>query len=136
MKITKSLEEAYRNTLYCAQGMTLRIGEKHPAMDVFLHKHEEICWCFITAFNPFSQEYPLEENLIRNRELKDRLHEQGFVKIFDGEGRGISGDWPPESSFLVLGLSRLEAKAMGKHFKQNAIVWGKIAQEAELVFLV
>ena len=64
------------------------------------------------------------------------LLERGYTKIFEGEGRGLTGTWTPEASFLVLGMSRRDAEVVGKHFRQNAVVWGAIAQEAELVLLV
>ena len=136
MKISKQLENAYRETLYCTQGMVLRIGKKSRAMDIFLRTHEERCWGFITAYNPESRSYPLKTNILRNAQLKDMLLERGYTKIFEGEGKGLTGNWTPEASFLVLGISRLDAELVGKHFRQNAVVWGEIEQEAELVLLV
>ena len=136
MKVPASLEEAYRNTLYCAQGMSLQVGQKHPVMDIFLDRYAETYWCFVTAYNPYSQAYPRAENTHRNAQLKNMLLLQGYTKIFYGEGRGIIGNWPPEASFLVLGISRCAAQKVGKSFQQNAIVWGEKGREAELVFLV
>lgn len=34
-----------------------------------------------------------------------------------------AGQWPQEKSFFVLGVDLETARAIGQHFKQNAIVW-------------
>ena len=40
-------------------------------------------------------------------------------------GRGIGSDetWPPEESFLALGLGYEQAVHIARHYGQNAFVW-------------
>ena len=39
-----------------------------------------------------------------------------------GEGRADAGDWPPEASTLVFGMLRPGAAALGRRWRQNAVV--------------
>lgn len=52
---------------------------------------------------------------------------------FEGEGIGDNGTWPPEPSYLVLGICRPDAIALGHRFEQAAIVAGDAGGTAELI---
>lgn len=67
-------------------------------------------------------------------ELKRYLGLHDFA-FFEGEGRGRFGEWPPEPSILAFELSRAEASAIGRRFRQNAIVYVRRGRPAELVML-
>ncbi|MFT6830906.1 MAG: hypothetical protein ACJAZN_001063, partial [Planctomycetota bacterium] len=43
--------------------------------------------------------------------------------FIEGQGRHPSGGWAPEASLLVLGLQRDEAAALGRRWRQNAVLW-------------
>ena len=70
----------------------------------------------------------------RQRELEKQLSRMGLPYL-RGEGRGETGDWPPEQSALVLGVTRETAKAVGRAWQQNAIVFTRLGREAELIML-
>jgi hypothetical protein len=44
-------------------------------------------------------------------------------RIIKGAGSDPSGGWPPEESFLVLGLGLEAARTLGREFHQNALLW-------------
>jgi hypothetical protein len=50
-------------------------------------------------------------------------------------GKDPTGVWTPEPSWLILGITRPKAIAIGQKFEQNAIVYGELNQAAELQWL-
>ena len=110
----------------------MRVGECPPRLDVLLERVGRSGWCFVTAWNPRSVEQPLELNRASNHALKADLDALG-CPIFAGIGRAVNADWTPEESFLALGLDRDQAAALGRSYDQNAVVWGRAGQAAELV---
>jgi hypothetical protein len=88
----------------------------------------------ITAWNPFSKSLTAGANAYWDRELKSYLGARGFA-FLAGEGRGQTGEWPPESSILAFGMSRAQAATIGRRFRQNAIVYVPLGRPAELVIL-
>jgi Protein of unknown function (DUF3293) len=129
-----SLKEAYRKTRYTIfnRPFVIEIGKHCQTLDEQLQKHAAVEWAYITAWNPYSNVLSQEENDSRHQLLmasvKDYPH-------WEGEGIGTDSNWQPERSLLVLGISRKEAISIGKHFEQNAIVYGRIGEPAELIEL-
>jgi len=80
------------------------------------------CAGYVTACNPFSQPVGRWRNALRQRRLENELIRRGLV-YFHGCGEHISGPWPAEPSFLVLGLSREEAAELGRRYRQNAVLF-------------
>lgn len=77
---------------------------------------------FLTACNPGSARSSDAENEARQSELAcilDGMH----LAYIDGMGLHPRGGWDGEPSFLVLGMSREDACAVGRRFGQNAVVW-------------
>jgi hypothetical protein len=105
-------------------------------------------WTYITAFNPYSEECSKEKNRQQNQQLLEELqgHPDNFI-IRYGFGTGSDYDkqkrlseqsnltWQPEESFLVIGISREDAIAVGKKYKQNAILFGEKSNPTELVVI-
>ena len=107
-------------------------------------------WTYITAFNPYSdlKMQSMEENQNKNEQLLKELKEHpdkfiirygfGTGSEYD-EQKGISEQsnlkWQPEESFWVLGISREDAMAFGRKYKQNAILFGEKSTPTELVIL-
>jgi Protein of unknown function (DUF3293) len=129
---------AYRATDYVAysdgRAFPIRIGQHSLVIDRLLTRMKTRSGAFITAWNPFSKTQSAGANLYRDRELKAYLSARGFPYIA-GEGRGTTGEWPPESSILALGMSRMQAAFIGRRFRQNAIVYVPLGRPAELVML-
>ena len=101
----------------------LRIGEECAILDVHLAGSAEPGAAFITASNPGSVVCSDEENQQRNHALRVRIDELGVSAVYAGQGRGTDGQWPPEQSFLILGISRSYADLLAAEFGQVAYVW-------------
>ncbi|MFV0389319.1 MAG: DUF3293 domain-containing protein [Pyrinomonadaceae bacterium] len=109
----------------------IKVGKTSKELDQLLTEHSATTWCYITAFNPFSEELSPNENLVRNDNLREEL--RGFV-VVDGESVDLDGNWKPERSFLVLGIDRDTSVLLADKFRQRAIVYGTKGAPAELVF--
>jgi hypothetical protein len=129
---------AYRATDYVAHSdsrvFMIRIGHHSLVIDGLLTRMNAKSGAFITAWNPFSKSLNLGPNEFWNRDLKRYLIGRGFSFV-DGEGRGRTGDWSPEPSIFAFGISRMEASAIGRRYRQNAIVYVPLGRPAELVML-
>src|ERR1700738_5004435 len=120
------LVSAYRATDDVAHGngwvVVIRIGRHSLVVDGLLARMHARNGAFITAWNPFSKCLSSGANEYWNRELKRYLIVRGFIFV-EGEGRGRAGEWPPEPSVFAFGISRTEAAAIGRRYRQNAIVY-------------
>jgi hypothetical protein len=75
---------------------------------------------------------PHRTNEEKNNQLRNDL--TGYI-LFDGEGVGSDQSWQPEKSFLILGIGLDDAMLIGKKYRQNAIVVGKIYEEPQLIWI-
>jgi hypothetical protein len=128
---------AYRATTFRSHTFSgtidIRIDQAHPQLDL-LHRNASVqSWCFITAYNPRSNPLSQIMNERRQEALREAIASRGLA-VFEGEGIGDDGTWPAEPSFLVLGISRSDAMALGRQFDQAAIVVGDTGGPAELLF--
>ena len=132
----RELWRAYRNTVFEADlpggRIDIRVGEHHSALDEALRHAGCDCSCFITAWNPASEQLDQVESDGRNAALADELKREGLL-AYSGRGRDPEGAWAAEESFLVLGLMREAALAAGQRHGQNAVVWGKVDGPARLL---
>ncbi len=75
-------ETAYLQTNYVVQNeerqIIIRIGEYNLALDELLKLNKAESWAFITAYNPYSNSLPVEENENRQAKLLTRLKESNF----------------------------------------------------------
>lgn len=133
--ITTTLLEAYKATCYeiIDPKVAIFIGQENEALQTFLKENEITNWCFITAWNPFSNALPTEENSALNESLRLDLKD---YKILEAQGKDTIGNWPPEPSFFVANISEDQAIALGKKYQQNAIVYGTINETARIITLV
>jgi hypothetical protein len=117
------LRAAYLSTTYMAGEIRIRIGED-PHVDAS-------SWAFVTAENPRSEPDSAERNAARMRALENDL--RGY-RTLRGRGEPAAGStWKAEESFLVLGIDRAAAIALGRKYGQNAIVFGERGRPAELI---
>ncbi|MBA2351881.1 MAG: DUF3293 domain-containing protein [Burkholderiales bacterium] len=132
-----SLAAAYRRTNYMVDhdggSFAIRVGEASEEVDALLQQRAQTSWAYITACNPRSERLALEENQWRQTDLRNYLREMGYC-IFAGRGVAQEPGWPPEESFLVIGISREAATMLATMLEQNAVVVGTQGAPAELVF--
>jgi hypothetical protein len=100
----------------------LRVGQFSEQLASHYRSQEVTTALFITAYNPFSAPTPEGENQASQARLWSRLSDLTPL-VWNGEGRGRIGDWPPEPSFLALGADYDAACALGREFGQNAIIF-------------
>ena len=119
---------AYRQTSFFADTprgyLRLRIDERNPELDAVLAAEGAQSWAYVTACNPGSVALSKSENVQRQQMLEQAVREAGFV-FFRGEGVGDDGQWSPEPSLLILGITRAQAVDLGRRFGQRAIVYGE-----------
>jgi len=89
---------------------------------------------FITAYNPFSVAHTDLQNTEANEKLCALLRPH-CVAVLEGKGQDSERQWPAESSFLGLGISREQSCALGIEFQQNAIVYIGSDALPELILL-
>lgn len=125
-----ALDLAFRQTTYRVHAPTgtidLRIGEQPDA----LSGHS---WAFLTAYNPLPRNLEDAENQRRQQTFLAQLQNEGRT-FYLGEGRSDDGSWPPEPSFLVLGVTLEQATALAATYEQLAFVYGARGGLAELVW--
>ena len=129
--------QAYLETDYHVHGdapVTLNIGVANPTLSALYKAHRIESSAFITACNPFSQPFDESANADRQAALARELQQRSLSYI-EGIGQHPSNEWLGEPSFLVLGLSREAAMALGNRHEQNAIVWCGVDAVPELVLL-
>lgn len=128
MGVSETLLRAYRAAEYVVFGdpqVVVRIGAPAPQLGRA---------AFVTACNPEGKPQDDDTNRAAQAQLEARL-EKGGWRYVRGEGRDPAGGWKAEPSFLVLGIPKDEAEALGRRFRQNAIVYLEPGRPAELVVL-
>ncbi|WP_397474872.1 DUF3293 domain-containing protein [Pusillimonas sp.] len=136
-RIPASTLAAYRQTDYrveAPQPFTLKIEHANQALLALHRQYGVSSSAFITACNPYSRMLPDIQNAERQQRLAKMLTRDGWAYLL-GSGQHISGPWPAEASFLVLGVGREEAARLGRAFHQNAIVYCGADCKPELVLL-
>jgi Protein of unknown function (DUF3293) len=136
--VSPDLIQAYKDAYYCVfmkeKRFDLRIGEKSEFLQSLCMESGSKSALFITAYNPEGIAHPSDENIKFQRELGDIAANIADL-IFEGEGGDPSGIWPPEQSYLIIGVDRSTSIELGKRFRQNAILWIGSDYIPELVML-
>ncbi len=130
------LLKAYRETDYRVAGngadFVIRIGEHSPGLNALLVAQGLKAAAFLTAWNPFSEATDTEKNEQAQVSLETDVARLGLVAL-PGEGVGRDGNWPPEPSSLIMGITRDQADFLARKYRQNAWVWIESGRAAELV---
>ena len=136
MPLTPKTLEAYRNADYVVfadRTVVMRIGQPSPELDALISAEGATTAAFVTAANPRGEKRADEENGVANAALQSFVAAAGYPHFW-GEGRDPFGGWA-EPSFLVIGIYRANAEALGQLFEQNAFVFCEIGKPPELVIL-
>ena len=136
MSISPEQLEAYKKADYVVfadRQVVVRLGEINPELDVLLDAEGATTAAFITAANPRGEKRSDTENGVANAALQSFVSAAGYPHFW-GEGRDPFGSWA-EPSFLVIGIYRANAEALGQLFEQNAIVFCEVGRPPELVVL-
>jgi hypothetical protein len=128
------LIQAYKETDFNVYEpkITIKVGQINQELDRLLQNQNCLTWAYLTAWNPYSELTDDRTNEEKNNQLRNDL--TGYI-LFDGEGVGYDQNWQPEKSFLILGIALDEAILIGKKYRQNAIVVGKIYEEHQLIWI-
>jgi hypothetical protein len=135
--VDPDLLAAYVQTTYWVssqpQPIGLRIGQKSALLARLLAARQVSQWAFVTAWNPRSQLRSDWYNIGRENALLREVCRRG-LQWLPGLAAGDGSDWPAEPAMLVLGISRAEARRVGRRFRQNAVVVGERGGVAQLVW--
>lgn len=131
----EQLKTAYEQAVYriFTPALYWKIGDQLPQIDTLLQDHSVNSAIFITACNPFSQLCTPAENQQKTAALALWLDQQGLTAI-SGQGEDPNGVWPPEHSFLILGVNAQEGKLLGRQWQQNAVVQLRAGQPVKLLW--
>jgi hypothetical protein len=129
--------QAYRETDYRVLGdvpLTLRVDAVCPELLLLHARYQTRCSAFITACNPQGRFIAAPLNAQRQQALLAELSRRKLAAI-PGIGQHPTNQWPGEPSFLVPGVTRRAARALGRQFEQNAIVWSGLDVVPKLILL-
>jgi len=134
--LDRRLVEAYLRTAYrtLSPPFEIKIGMKNAVLEKWAAARNFQTCAIVTAWNPRSKIVSEEENLLKNKELEVELQQVSRL-VLPGLNAGGLGDWPPEESFWVLGISANDAIRVGRFFNQNAVVWWEKSGVPELWWL-
>jgi hypothetical protein len=127
-----NLLRAYRSTTWKISlpggAVELRVGDTLPSSTAVAPGF------VITAYNPSSKLASHEENLAAHALLAmDLTGRAAAIHPSLAEGTGAAARAWTEPGFLVRGLSRARAVALGERYGQNAIVW--IEEDGRVVLI-
>lgn len=139
----KELKQHYLDSIYTVfvvnKKHEIKIGETVPTVINELLKKAKTA-VILTAWNPRSQPFSLQENKSRNNYLRVSLMKNNF-SIFDALGEGkdesdsvLGTGWPAEESFFILGIAKEEIENLVVEYGQNAYVWLEYDKPAALEF--
>ena len=132
VELWRAYERTHFNVHISGEELSIRVGAHNPKLDVELERLNATRWAYLTASNPDSRQLSIEENMVRNAELAGLVRDRGN-EVLAGYGRDATAQWPPEASVLVVGISRREARELGRRFGQLAIVAGHKGYPARLL---
>jgi hypothetical protein len=137
MDLDPDLIAAYQQAHYVVFGepeLVLRIGEPNAQLDALLEEEGAETAAYLTPANPRGEIWGEEENRAALETFLESLRETSYT-CYEGEGRDPTGEWPPEPSLLIVGISRPAAEVLAEKLEQKAIVFIAKGRAPSLVFL-
>ena len=107
---------------HTAEDIILTIGQRSARLAALFAANSVTCGAFLTAYNPRGTIQSDAANAAGHAERAGLLREQGHRAI-EGSGSEEGTNWPSEKSWFALGLPLEPARALGRRFDQDAIVW-------------
>lgn len=132
----EKLEKQYLDTTYSVYVAEDKydININQPIPDVFNDLlAEQQSAVILTAWNPRSQVFSMQENKSRNNYLRVSLAKNNFNTL-DALGQGKDSSWPAEESFFIVGISKEQAENIATEYGQYAYVWLENEKPATLEF--
>lgn len=119
---------------YSTDDVVLRIGRQNDLLINAFAEYKVDCGAFITAYNPEGTQQTDAANQRDHEALRAEVVALGFAFV-EGAGTDATGEWPPEKSLFAYGMDRATASAVGRKFRQDAIVWAGVDAVPQLVLL-
>jgi Protein of unknown function (DUF3293) len=119
------LIRAYREAKFVVNApapITLFVGQSNRNLSNLLKDSKVTTAAFITAHNPYSQQFNDAENAKAQASLIADVKNLGY-QFIEGYGQDVAEEWPREDSILILGISESQAEALSDKYSQNAFVW-------------
>lgn len=120
---------AWRNTLFEAEGVAARIGDRSVGMDRLLARMGRREAVIIGAWNPWARHAPEGVNLRMHRRMNEMLRELPRLDAKGGERR-----WSEHHFLVAIPLAR--AVVLARRFRQAGIVWVRSGKPLQLVRIV
>lgn len=133
-----SLADAYTRArfeiLLPAQTLIRRIDVIDPAADTALQTAGcRTHWHVLTPCNPLSERLSDDENARRIAACASQLDAQAW-RYVPALNRADDGDWP-EPGFAIFDADEATVCALGRGYRQHAIVGGRLGAAPELIWL-
>lgn len=104
-------------------GCELRPGVASETLRCWLETAGANEFAILTAHNPDAQPADEQDNAMRQSQLECDLLAAGF-EPYAGENVALDADWPNEETCFVPAISRAEALAFARKYRQKAIICG------------
>lgn len=125
MTSSPNLTQAYLKTEYRVQTAggvnVLKIDQKSDFLERAHKMHLTDRSAFITACNPASKPMDDAANEAAMQQMNEEVSER-WPKYL-GEGADPTGAWPPEASYLVMGIDYRDAIELAHKYNQNAFLY-------------
>jgi len=131
---TEAYEATHNRVGSGQEAFIMCIGEPSAGLRALYEVHSVSCAVFITAFNPFGGHQSDTANDAVHASLQEALIDLTDL-IIEGAGADPTGAWPPEMSYLALGIDEDAAAHLGRTFHQDAVVWAGSDAVPKLLFL-
>ncbi len=135
--LSPTLIQAYQATDYrviADRPFVLKVGVVNASLAQLLRQMGTNCAAFMTACNPLGQQLSDAKNIDRQSELEQELNRHS-LQFISSIGLDSHGEWPGEASVLIFGLSLEAARALGRKYEQNALVWSDQDAVPQLMLL-
>jgi len=134
----EELDTLYIQTTYTVHTeekvFDIRINQINLDFQTWLKTNNIQAWAMITAANPYSTNLSEEENKKRNANFELELQKE--KRNFNhSEGIPDNPNWITELGFFIINITLDAAKELANKVQQNAIVFGRVEEVAQLIWL-